>query len=693
MREDGNEVKLNEFPAATYEDWLKLVERDLAGAAFEKRLVKRVAGLDVRPLYVRADETSAGPGLPGFAPFTRGATALGASEAGWDVRQEISHADPAAAGRAVLDELNGGATSIAITFDGNLRRGVVASVESGPRHADRKLANDLGVAARGLADLELVLQHVPLDATPVRLSAGASALPAAAGLIALAARRRVKTAALAGSLGADPLGTLAAEGELPTSVDVALEEAAELALWSAAHAPQLRAIAVDTSAYHDAGADAATEVAVALATGAAYLRALTGAGLAIDAAARQIAFTFSVGRDFFIEIAKLRAARCTWSKVVAASGGDAGSQAMNLHARTSRRTKSRRDPWVNLLRGTAETFAAVVGGADAVTTASFDAPLGESDDLGRRMARNTQHILRHESNVHRVVDPAGGSWYVEAITDGLARRAWEKFQGIERSGGLAAALSAGALQADLKGVLDAERTAVETRKTAITGVNEFPNVREPSLERPLAAPPAAVSAASPPAASLRFVRGSLVEETTRAIADGAAFLQVRAALDRGAPARVTPLAQERLAQPFEALRDRADRLLAATGRRPAVFLANLGPIAEHKARAGFAQNAFEAGGFLVAGNDGFDSVDKAAAAFAESGAEIAALCSSDAVYAELAEPAARALRDRGAKAIVLAGAPGVAEAAYRAAGVTDFVFVGVNVAACLGSLLERAGAV
>ncbi|HEY5145944.1 MAG TPA: methylmalonyl-CoA mutase family protein, partial [Polyangiaceae bacterium] len=497
---------------------------------------------------------------------------------------------------------------------------------------------------------------------------------------------------LAGTLGADPLGTLAVEGELPTSLAAALEEAAELAAWTAAHAPRLRAITVDTSGYHDAGADAATEVAVALATGVAYLRAMTAAGLTVDAAAKQLVFSFSVGRDFFVEIAKLRAARRTWSKLVAASGGDAASQAMAIHARTSRRTKSRRDPWVNLLRGTAETFSAVVGGADAITTASFDAPLGESDDFGRRIARNTQHILRHESNVHRVVDPAGGSWYVEAITDGLARRAWEKFQAIERAGGLAAVLVSGTLQAELKTALEAERKAVETRKTAITGVNEFPNVREENLARPVSVPSTTAAPKTALSGSLRFAAGSLVEQARRAVSGGARFLEVRAALDRGGPVTVAPLERARLAEPFEALRDRADRFLAARGKRPAVFLANLGPIADHKARAAFAQNVFEAGGFLVIGNDGFDTADEAAAAFADSGADVAAVCSSDAIYAELASPAARALRAKGATAVVLAGAPGVAEAPYREAGVTDFVFVGANVAECLRSLLDRVSA-
>jgi methylmalonyl-CoA mutase len=683
MRDHPPPTRLNAFEPATYEAWLKLAERDLAGAPFEKRLVKRVSGIDIRPLYIHKDELPEAAGAPGASPFTRGSTALGASEAGWDVRQEVTNTDPVVAGAAVLDDRNGGATSVALVFDGAIRRGVPGKAAG---------IDDQGIAAGALQDLATVLASVPLDETPVMLFAGASVLPVSAGLFALAARRRVKPASLSGCLGADPLGTLASEGALPTSLEGALAEAVDLARWTAAQAPNLRAILVDASPYHDAAADAATEVGVALATGVAYLRALSAAGFSVDAAAAQIAFSFSVGRDFFVEVAKLRAARWTWAKVLGACGATSETApAMALHARTSRRTKAQRDPWVNLLRGTAETFSAVVGGAEAVTTAGFDAALGEGDELGRRLARNTQNILRDESNIHRVVDPAGGSWYVEAITDGLARRAWEKLQAIERAGGMAAVLASGDLQAELDAALEAERKAVETRKTPITGVNEFPNVHEASLDRPSTMPASSAEGVPLPRFAAGAAPGALVEQVTRAVADGARFLDVRAALDRGTPARVRPLVRERLSRPFEVLRDRADAA-AGKGARPAAFLANLGPIAEHKARAAYAQNLFEAGGFAVVTNDGFATADAAAAAFARSAAAIAVLCSSDAVYAELAKPAAQALRAQGARAVVLAGAPGDAEPGYREAGVTDFVFVGVNAAASLRSLLDRAGA-
>lgn len=683
----SEQKRLNEFEPASYEAWLKLVERDLKGAPFEKKLVKRTAGIEVKPLYTRADARDDGAGLPGFFPFTRGSALLGASESGWDVRHEVAQGEPEAAATSILESLNGGATSLFVVLDRAARAG---SNEHGIG----------GIAIENASELDEVLTHVALDKTAVSFDAGSSSFALAAGLVAIARRRGVKLTTLSGSFGIDPLATLAAYGALPTSLEAALGEAAEAGRWASESAPNLRAFTVDTSPYHDAGAHAALELAIGLATGIEYLRALTQAGLGIEQAARQIAFRFSIGRDFFLEIAKLRAARRTWARVVEAAGGGPEAQALVVHARTSRRTKTQRDPWVNLLRGTAESFSAAVGGADAITTETFDVALGGGSEFAQRMARNTQHLLRHEANLHRVADPAGGSWYVESLTQALAERAWERMQGFERGGGLTRALIEGSVQHELKGLLESDRKAVETRRLPITGVSEFPHVREEPLAESEASHPEqararAKSAAEWSSAALQKLvpqAGSRFASAIECALAGAGFAALRAALSSGTPARAPTLSCERLAQPFETLRDRADAVAAESGKRPTVFLANLGPIPEHKARAGYAHNFFEAAGFLALTNEGFATADEAARAFAQSGAPIAAICSSDALYEELAEATARALQQNGARAIVLAGKPGEKEPAYRAAGVTDFAYVGVNAVDMLRSLLERSGA-
>jgi methylmalonyl-CoA mutase len=509
--------------------------------------------------------------------------------------------------------------------------------------------------------------------------------------LAVAKQRGLRWTGLSGSLGLDPLTTLARAGALPGSLAAAHDQSAALARWALAEAPLLRTLHVDTSAYHEAAADAAHEIALALATGVEYLRALSSRGLTLPDALAQLSFGFSIGRDFFLEIAKLRAARRAWAQVVSASGIGSDHGAMLIHASTSLRESTRRDPWVNMLRGTAESFAAVVGGADAITTHGFDVAHGASDEFASRMARNTQHLLRHEANLHRVVDPAGGSFYVEALTDALLARAWDAFQAIERAGGLTAALEAGSVQGELAKALKQDEQAVETRKLPITGVNEFPHVGEGPIARPAALAVASTQKQSALSAGALEGASDLVSAAIAALEQGAHFRDLTRALSKSEPARVKPLLRERLAAPLEALRDRADARLAATGTRPRVFLANLGPISEHKARAAYAQNFFEAAGFQTLSNDGFSSAEQAGAAFVKSGAELAVLCSSDALYAELAEATARALSQAGARAIVLAGSPGEREASYRAAGVTDFIFVGTNLVTTLGTLLTRAG--
>jgi len=673
----GEQLKLNEFEPATYEAWLKLVERDLAGAPFDKKLVKRVSGVDILPLYTQDTDAGKQAGLPGFAPFTRGSFALGAAEMGWDVRQEVAHASPTRAADSVRDQLAGGAVSLQLTLDSGLQQG------------GKSLAGD-GIALTTLAELERLLGETSLAKVPLTLQAGAQTLPMVAALAILAEKQSGKASALSGCFGADPIGCLARDGVLNASLDAALSQMAELAVWSSSNTPNARAVSVDTAPYHEAGADAATEVGIALATGVAYLRALTAAGLSVDAAAQQIVFGFSVGRDFFVEIAKLRAARTAWSRVVAVAGGSALAQTMVIHARTSRRTKTQRDPWVNLLRATCETFAAAVGGADAITTGNFDELAGESDEFAERLARNIQHLLRYESNVHRVADPAGGSQYVESLTESFAKLAWSRLNALEKAGGIAAALHEGSLQRELEQTLAADRKAVETRRLPITGVNEFPNVKEEPLARKHAAHDVRVLAAP---AVHALSAGRRIGESIGLLRKGATLVDVAHALATHGHAHGKALHRERLAAPFESLRADADAYAANYGRRPRVFLANLGAIPEHKARAAYAQNFLEAGGFEVLSNDGVPAGEAAASAFQASGAEVVCICSSDAVYAEQAEVTARALRAVGPKAVLLAGSPGEREGALREAGVDDFVFVGVNVYASLRSLLGRVGAV
>lgn len=623
------------FPPADRERWLGAVREVLVRGRGDvsddevRRLFARVLetptndeDITLQPLYTAADAPPPGSeGLPGFAPFTRGARPLlpGGS---WDVRQVVQvHGDGAAAAGRAVDELENGAVSVLL---------------------DLRAADTVDAAL-----LDRALEGVELDAAAVGLAAGARAVPAAEALRALWAEHGIADAAALASLGADPVGEHAASGGAHGPVADDLAAVAGLAADVARRHPHVRTVTVDAAIYHDAGASEAEQLGAALATGVEYLRALAAVGLDPAAAAGQVEFRLAAGPQQFLTIAAFRAFRRLWARVGEVCGLEPHRRGARLHAITSRAMVTRYDPWVNLLRDTVACFSAGVAGAEVITVEPYDILAGDdAGALGRRLARNTQALLIDESGVGRVADPAGGSWYVERLTDEYARAGWAWFQEIEAAGGMVAALDAGLVQRRIAATWEARRTNIAHRRDPITGVSEFPNIDEP------------VPAPAEPEASR--------------------------------PTPIPPVAPRRYAEPFERQRARADRHEAATGSRPAIFLACLGTPAVHTTRATFAKNLFEAGGIRALSGPaaGLGADDDIAAAFRSSGAALACLCSADSVYAEWGTQAAAALADAGAARVFLAGRP---DEALRAAGVDEFAHAGIDALALLGRALDAAG--
>ncbi|WP_055748305.1 methylmalonyl-CoA mutase subunit beta [Frankia sp. AvcI1] len=621
-----------DFPEATRAEWQQLVlgvlrksgvatESSAAGEVEELLATRTYDGPLIRPLYTADDLPAGGVGLPGLAPFVRGGRPQGAGPTGWDVRALHAGPDAKPAADAVLADLENGVTSLWLR---------------------------LGSGGLAIDALATVLGEVYLDLAPVVLDAGAQTRSAAEELFRLAAARGVPGSQLAGSLGADPIG-LAARAGLPADGPAGLAEAAALAARCVAEFPNVRALVVDAQPYHRAGGSDAEELGASLATGVAYLRALTDAGLSLPEALGQLEFRYAVTADQFSSIAKLRAARRLWSRVAQVCGAEPAERAQRQHAVTSAAMMTRRDPWVNMLRTTLACFGAGVGGADAVTVLPFDTRLGVPDDFSRRIARNTQTLLQEESSLIRVIDPAGGSWFVESLTAELAEAAWAWFTEIERAGGIVAALGSGLVAERIAATWAKRAEAIAHRRDPLTGVSEFPNLAEILPER--AAAPA--------------------EE--RPTVDG------------------TPgLPEIHYDADFEALRSRADTHAEAAAR-PVVFLATLGSAAASTARATFAANLFQAGGFETPTSGPGTDPAAIAAAFAASGAAVACLCSGDKVYAEHAAPVARALRDAGARQVWLAGQPGSRAQADAEAGIDGYVFTGCNAVAVLQATQAEAG--
>ena len=605
-----------DFAPATHEAWLALVEKVLKGGDFETRLVSHTLdGIRIAPLYTRDDALpGAERASPGAAPYTRGTKAAGGSP-GWDIRQLHLGTDPQEANAAILEDLRGGATSIA-----------------------------LQPPADGLAS---ALDGVQLDACSIALIAGERTPDAAAELEALWNERGIAEDDRHSQLNADPLGLLAQAGRLSESLDQNIERAVSLAI-KAEHWPRVTALLADGNPYNAAGASEAQELAAMLSTLVAYMRACEGAGLPPERSLPKIAVALGVDDDQFLSTAKLRAARRLIWRVADACGSGQSAASVHLTAVSAWRMMTRRDPWTNIIRTTIACAAAAFGGAQSILLLPFTFALGKTDSFARRVARNIQIVLQQESNLGRVADPAGGSWYVEKLTDDLTRKAWEVFQEIEGRGGIAAALTSGAIQDEIAAVAERRGEAIATGRIELTGVSAFP---------------------------LLGGDGVKAEPWPRAMAP-----------DSNPAVQIKPLRQTRLAEPFERLREAADADAAAKGQRARVFVTALGIPADHGTRSTWVRNFLASGGIEASVGDGFTSSGAAGSAFAASGARVACITSSDAIYAELAEATAQALKSAGATAVFLAGRPGEQEAALKAAGVDAFWFAGQDRVATLEDL-------
>ncbi|MGD9836753.1 MAG: methylmalonyl-CoA mutase family protein [Afipia sp.] len=551
----------------------------------------------------------------------RNAAAIPARAAGapWAIMQRVDHPDAAIANAQALHDLENGATGLTIVFAGaNAARGYGL-----PPTKDA---------------LRRALDGVYLDAgIDIELEIGPQSRDMGQHLAELLAERKIAPSAVKVRFGLDPIGgggvRGSSHGPWQSIAKVFGGKIAQLAKlgFRGPFAP------ADGRVIHDAGGSEAQELAYVLAVGVAYLRALEDAGIPLEDARRMIYARLSADADQFLTMAKFRALRLLWARIEQSCG--LAPEPLFVVAETSWRMLTQRDPDVNMLRATIAAFSAGLGGVNSVSVLPHTLALGLPDAFARRIARNTQLVLLEESNLDKVSDPAAGSGGIETLTKQLCEAAWSLFQEIEKAGGAFAALEKNIIQPKVAAVRAARDVNIAKRKDILTGASEFPNLNE---KKP------AVLDAKP--AALPWTDDVVMS--------------------------FDALSPIRLAAPFEELRDRSDAMLAKTGKRPAVFLANLGTPADFTARATFTKSFFETGGIEALGNDGFADPATLAAAFKASGAKLVCLCSSDKVYAAQAIAAAQALHGAGARHIYLAGRPGDLEPALREAGVTGFIAAG-----------------
>lgn len=688
-------VQFTEFEPTTYEAWKEEAIVSLKGGDFQKKLfTKTFENITLEPIYTPAhmEKIPALEETPGTGSFRRGIHAAGYRSHPWRIAQEIGLTLPEEANSAAKLELEKGATALRFALNGATLAGENPS-----------WVKETGVSITTLEDMEKLLSGMDAD-IPLYVYAGASA----ASLVSLLAAAMTKKGDLikhtAGCVGADPLGYWAQEGQLGISLDQLYDEAAHCVVWAGKNTPALRTLLVRGGVYHEGGANSVQELAYAFSTAIAYMNALRQRGLTADQIASQIMVEVHLGSNYFMEIAKLRAARMLWSQIAAAFGCSEENRKLHLLARTAAFNKTVYDPYVNMLRTTTEAFSAVVGGIEALTVAPFDEVIRPSDTFSRRISRNIQIMLQGECHLLQPVDPAGGSWYVETLTQQLAEAAWKLIQETEEAGGVEAALKTGKIQQDINAVLQERFKKLDRRADVAVGNNMYPNPGEELLlppeetQQPLRSIKEAILTQEQKAALLQAAAGT-AGDLPPALMDvfysGASLGEIREVLNDGMPGEtdIVPISRHRWTEQFEELRQCTERYKAKTGENLKVFQANMGPIPQHKARADFSRGFLEVAAFEVLKNDGFPSVEEAVAAAKESGADVTVICSTDATYPELVPPLAKQLKEACPKmSVLLAGAaPPELEPVYREAGVDDFVHVRANCRKILQAIQEAKG--
>jgi methylmalonyl-CoA mutase len=692
---DSTNTLLNDFPAPTKEEWREAAEKLLKGAPFDK-IMKRMTpeGILLEPIFWKdvLDNLPAAETLPGFDSYLRGTSAAGYSQEPWEIAQELPYGTPRDFNRAATADLMRGQNALNVILDIATLKGL------DPDAAQVGEVGACGLSLACLDDVKTAFKDIIPDAISFHIRTGCSGMAVSALFFAWLQEIGADPAKVKGSLGMDPLAVKAAAGQVPADLGTLFEEQAVLAEHCTKHAPGMAAVGVSTLPYHQAGASAVEELGIALATGAAYLTELTERGLSVDDAAKQIRFSFAIGGNFFMEIAKLRAARVLWAQVVAAFGGSKEAQKIKMHARTGLYNKTQKDPYVNMLRTTTEALSGVIGGIDSLCVGNFDEVTREPDAFSRRISRNTQIVLQEECELTAVVDPAGGSWAIEWLTNEVSEKSWAFFQEIEAKGGMVDTLASGFIAEKLAATDAGNKKALNQRRASLIGTNVYPNLEEKELGsripnyaelRELRAKEIAEARTATDEDTdakvmaalgkiLESSRENAVDTVVDAIIDGATIGEVTRTIRASATPTdpIKPLPSMRLAQGYEILRTASAKFAEKTGSAPKIFLTNLGPLRRHKLRADFTRSFFAAGGFEIISPAGFESPDDAVAALKESDAGITVVCGTDPDYEEKFADFAKAIKTAMPEMqIILAGFPGDNEEAFKAAGMDDYIFV------------------
>ena len=618
---DSKEKLFSDFPSVSTQEWMDKIMADLKGADYEKKLVwKTNEGFKVKPFYRQEDleGLKTTEGLPGEYPYIRGNKK---DDNTWYIRQDIRVEEPAEANQKALDLLNKGIDSLGF-------------------HIKPK-----DLSAEYIATL---LKDICCDCIEINFTTcQRHSTQLAELLVAYFKEKGYDPNKLYGSINFDPIGKMLQKGKDVSPIISKAKELVEIL----AEYPHFRCIGVNSLQLNNAGAYIYQELGYALAWGNEYLNRLTEAGVPVDLAAKKIKFNFGISSNYFMEIAKFRAARMLWANIVKAYNPPCECACkMIAHAETSSFNLTLFDAHVNLLRTQTEAMSAAIAGVNSITVTPFDKAYETPNDFSERIARNQQLLLKEESHLNRIVDPAGGSYYIENLTVSIAKQAWDLFLQVEEAGGMVKSIFDESVQNAVNASNKARHEAVSKRKEILLGTNQYPNFNELAGEK------------TPSEHKCCCGGGHNHEEE----------------------ASFAKLETSRAASEFEALRLQTEH----SGKRPKAFMLTIGNLAMRQARAQFSCNFLACAGYEVIDNLGFPTVEEGVEAAMKANADIVVICSSDDEYAEYAIPAFKAVNGRAM--FIVAGAPACMEE-LKAAGIENFIHVRCNVLETLKEYNEKLG--
>lgn len=702
------DLKLSElFPIPSYEEWRKAAEDTLGGVPFEKKLItKTYENIDLQPIYSESDLKGLEylfENLPGEFPYARGTQALGYKTEPCEIAQEIAMQLPGDFNAAIISDMYRGQNSVVLQINEDF---AVNPKDASASNCTSKLM------ISNAQDLTIALKDVDLNCVSLRVKANSLGMELAALLVAHLNKAEIKIENARITFGVSPMNELKSKGKSNISFSKLIDDAEQMILWKKnANASKAKIITINSEVFLNGGSNSVQDVAFAVAEATYIVRELIHRGLNIDDIAQSIAFEFAIGPKFFTEIAKFRAARVLWAKILKEFGANEESQKMCIYASTSKINKTKFDPNVNMLRSTTEALSAILGGCQALSVGCYDETLGVPGEISRRIARNIQSVIMHEAHIADTIDPAGGAWYLEVLTNEMANKSWELFRNIEAMGGMLEALKAGFIQDEISKTATARQANIASRRDTLLGTNKYPNLTEKPVDNLFVADESKLkafvaerttecnnskcqSAVNEYRRVFMSDRSKSFEKAVIAFDECTTIGELIAATGALGTDIISVKAIEpyRMGKIFEDLRLATEAVAQNDALSASICLVNFGLLKEFKARNDFSTDFFQVAGLKMVNTDGAMNAEQGIAQVKDTDYKVYVICSTDDRYAEIVPEFAKSFKEIKPNAkLILAGFPADYIESFKSAGVDDFIHVKTNIYDFLSSMMKEIG--